>query len=105
MASRNQMGLTFGVGLTFKVLSFKWGLLSRVGLTIEWAYYQINKVISNLISTNISLTDGGTGKEMLMELRLRNTHVTSEWRSFKAFSINNKAKNCIVIYYLQNKEH
>jgi len=43
-ASRNQVGLTFGVGLTLKVLSSKWGLLSRVGLTIEWAYYRINMV-------------------------------------------------------------
>ena len=34
------MGLTFKVGLIFKVLLSKWGLLSREGLTIERAYYR-----------------------------------------------------------------
>ena len=51
-ASRNQVGLTFGVGLTFKVLSSKWGLLSGVGLTFEWAYYRINTVIGKKFFKN-----------------------------------------------------
>ena len=39
-----EVGVTFRVGLTFKVLSSKWGLLSREGLTIERAYYRAFRV-------------------------------------------------------------
>ena len=78
-ASRNQVGLTFGVGLTFKVLSSKWGLLSRVGLTIEWAYYRINTVclFFRQFMIRVPLMNCAKGNQLLLKVFLvMNTMLT-----------------------------